>query len=177
MASLVVVEKRFPPPPGARRTTEYVRSWTFLGGVDGGTSEEWPRSPRTRARTPRRQERIAIVIELIGALLGSTICFTIPGLLLTSSRDPSRLAPPPPPLAAGGADGAGGEFVQQPLHEQPMAASWSHVPKALTSRQVACAHGLRQGSLPGGAAGGSGGGGVMPSMNEPMASQNSPQSL
>ena len=66
-------------------------------------------SPRTRARTPRRQERIAIVIELVGALLGSTICFTIPGLLLAASRDPSRLAPPPPPLAAGGADGAGGE--------------------------------------------------------------------
>ena len=79
--------------------------------------------------------------------------------------------------AQGDGGGGGGEFVQQPLHEQPMAASWSHVPKALTSRQVACAHGLRQGSLPGGAAGGSGGGGLIPSINEPMASQNNPQSL
>ena len=76
-------------------------------------------------------------------------------------------------------DGGGGDggLVQQPLHEQPMDASWSHVPKALTFKHVDCKHGLKQGSLPGGAAGGGGGGGGMPSRNEPAASQNSPQLL
>ena len=59
---------------------------------------------------------------------------------------------------AGASGGGDGRSMQQPLHEQPTAASWSHVAKALTSRQVACAHGLRQGSLPCGAAGGSEGG-------------------
>ena len=79
----------------------------------------------------------------------------------------------------GGEGGGGGDggLVQQPSHEQPMEASWSHVPKALTFKHVDCKHGFRQRSVPGGAAGGSGGGGYMPFTNEPEASQNCPQLL
>ena len=71
--------------------------------------------------------------------------------------------------------GAGGS-VQQPLHEQPMSASWLHVPKALTFKHVDCKHGLRQGSVPVGVVL-TGLGGKIPVINEPEPSQNRPQSL
>ena len=66
-------------------------------------------------------------------------------------------------------------MVQQPSHEQPMNASWLHVPKAPTFEHVEFRHGLRQGSLPGssagrGLAGGLGGG--TPLVNDPEAAQN-----